>query len=395
MSSGYDSGAIACELTKQNVKFTAYSIANIEDKEVLNERAKIIKDCKIINLERESFLGARNFLKKNAEEYKFNIDNGEKEEYNNLISRKNYNKLKEEKLLEVLNFRKDGQILTNDNGAIGCSYICSSAIKKNQKIYLSGSGADEIFSDYGFNRIKYYGHSSIGGYFPENLSIVFPWKNFFHNTQRAYLMKEEHVAGAYGIEGRYPFLDKYVVQEFLWITSELKNKNYKSPLCNYLTINNFPFEKNQKTGFGCGFSGPSSNNKNYEKLSNEKLNALKSKKNTGIVQLFNNYKRKSYENYYIIDKTKIKHINGNLYTVPISINIPGIKYFDKCKFYLLENNKPIGRNELYHQLIAKNGYGLYNFWTSKLLYFSSSDGSDPRTNGYEYSIDKIQDNYFL
>ena len=80
MSSGYDSGAIACELTKQNVKFTAYSIANIEDKEVLNERAKIIKDCKIINLERESFLGARNFLKKNAEEYKFNIDNGEKEE---------------------------------------------------------------------------------------------------------------------------------------------------------------------------------------------------------------------------------------------------------------------------------------------------------------------------
>ena len=208
-------------------------------------------------------------------------------------------------------------------------------------------------------------------------------------------MKEEHVAGAYGIEGRYPFLDKYVVQEFLWITSELKNKNYKSPLCNYLTINNFPFEKNQKTGFGCGFSGPSSNNKNYEKLSNEKLNALKSKKNTGIVQLFNNYKRKSYENYYIIDKTKIKHINGNLYTVPISINIPGIKYFDKCKFYLLENNKPIGRNELYHQLIAKNGYGLYNFWTSKLLYFSSSDGSDPRTNGYEYSIDKIQDNYFL
>ena len=78
MSSGYDSGAIACELTKQNVKFTAYSIANIEDKEVLNERAKIIKDCKIINLERESFLGARNFLKKNAEEYKFNIDNGER-----------------------------------------------------------------------------------------------------------------------------------------------------------------------------------------------------------------------------------------------------------------------------------------------------------------------------
>jgi asparagine synthetase B (glutamine-hydrolysing) len=398
LSGGYDSGAIACELTKQNVNFTAYSIANVEDKNVLNERAKIVKDCNIINLERESFLKARDFLKKNAEEYKLNIDNGEKEEYNNLISNKNYNKNQAEKLLEVLNFRKNGQILTDDNGAIGCSYICSLAIKEKQKIYLSGSGADEIFSDYGFNGIKYFNHSSIGGYFPENLSIVFPWKNFFHNTQRAYLMKEEHVAGAYGIEGRYPFLDKYVVQEFLWLLSELKNKNYKSPLFNYLTTNNFSFEKNQKTGFGCGFAGPSNNNKNYEQLSNQTINDSKNRKVSDIVQSrkvdFNNYKRKSYENYYIIDKSKIKHVNNNLYRVPININIPGIKYFDKCNFYVIENNIPIGRNESNHKLISDNGHGLYNFWASNVLYFSSSDGSDPLTNGYEYSIDKIQTNYY-
>ena len=30
-------------------------------------------------------------------------------------------------------------------------------------------------------------------------------------------MKEEMVAGAYGIETRYPFLDRDVVQEFLWL----------------------------------------------------------------------------------------------------------------------------------------------------------------------------------
>lgn len=398
LSGGYDSGAIACELTKQNIDFTAYSIANVEDKEVLNERAKIVKDCNIINLERESFLKARDFLKKNAEEYKLNIDSGEKEKYHNLINTKNYNKNHAESILNALNFRKTGQILTDDNGAIGCSYICSLAIKQNQKIYLSGSGADEIFSDYGFNGIKYFNHSSIGGYFPEILSIVFPWKNFFHNTQRAYLMKEEHVAGAYGIEGRYPFLDKYVVQEFLWLLSELKNKNYKSPLFNYLTTNNFSFEKNQKTGFGCGFSAPSNNNKNYEQLSNETINNSKNRKVTDIDQSrkvdFNNYKRKSYENYYIIDKSKIKHVNNNLYKVPININIPGIKYFDKCNFYVIENNIPIGRNESNHKSISDNGHGLYNFWTSGILYFSSSDGSDPRTNGYEYAIDKIQNNYY-
>ena len=443
LSSGYDSGAIACELTKQKVNFTAYSIANVEDKEVLNERSKIVKNCKKINLERESFLEARDFLKKNAEEYKLNIDNGEKEEYNNLINTINYDKNKANQLLKVFNFRKDGQILTDDNGekeiynnlintikynenkanqllevfnfrkdsqiltddngAIGCSYICSLAIKKNQKIYLSGSGADEIFSDYGFNRIKYFNHSSIGGYFPENLSIVFPWKNFFHNTQRAYLMKEEHIAGAYGIEGRYPFLDKYVVQEFLWLSPELKNKNYKSPLYNYLTINNFAFEKNQKTGFGCGFSSKSNNNNNtnieYQILSENEINNSKNKKVTDIdcdkkKINFNNYIRKSYENYYIIDKKKINHIKKKLYTVPIDINIPGIKYYNKCKFYLLENNIPIGKHEFYHNNIAENGNGLYNFWTSNTLYFSSSDGSDPRTNGYEYAIDKIQTNYY-
>lgn len=401
LSSGYDSGAIACELTKQNVNFTAYSIANVEDKEVLNERSKIIKNCKIINLERKSFLEARDFLKKNAEEYKLNIDNGEKEQYDNLINTNNYNKKKAEKLLEVLNFRKKNQILTDDNGAIGCSYICSLAIKENKKIYLSGSGADEIFSDYGFNGIKYFNHSSVGGYFPENLSIVFPWKNFFHNTQRAYLMKEEHTAGAYGIEGRYPFLDKYVVQEFLWLSHELKNKNYKSPLCNYLKINNFAFEKNQKTGFGCGFSSKTNNNTNieYEILSENEINNSKNKKVTDIDSgqkkiNFNNYIRKSYENYYIIDKKKIKHIKKNLYTVPIDINIPGIKYYNKCKFYLLENNIPIGKNEFYHNNIAENGNGLYNFWTSNLLYFSSSDGSDPIKNMYQYSIDKIQNNYY-
>ena len=93
------------------------------------------------------------------------------------------------------------------------SYICSLAKPNKELIYLSGSGADEIISDYGFNKVKHYSHSTIGGYFPEDLSSVFPWKNFFGNTQRAYLMKEETVTGTWGVEGRYPFLDKYHKRE--------------------------------------------------------------------------------------------------------------------------------------------------------------------------------------
>ena len=82
-------------------------------------------------------------------------------------------------------------------------------------------------------------------------------------------MKEEVVSGTHGVEGRYPFLDKNVVQEFLWLTPELKNKNYKSVIYNYLKKENYPFEENKKVGFGCGFSGPSHN----EKESFKKINS--------------------------------------------------------------------------------------------------------------------------
>ena len=145
---------------------------------------------------------------------------------------------------KLIDFRKIKQVLTDDNGSIGSGHICSLAKNNEELIYLSGSGADEIFSDYGYKGIKHYGHSTIGGKFPDDLSLVFPWKNFFGNTQRAYLMKEEYVTGSYGVEGRYPFLDLDVVQEFLWLSAGLKNNYYKAPLHNDLTINNFPFKEN-------------------------------------------------------------------------------------------------------------------------------------------------------
>ena len=65
----------------------------------------------------------------------------------------------------------------------------------------------------------------------------------------SYLVKEEYVAGSYGLETRYPFLDKKVVQEFLWLKAELKNRNYKSVIDAYLTSEDYPFEKNKKRGF--------------------------------------------------------------------------------------------------------------------------------------------------
>jgi asparagine synthetase B (glutamine-hydrolysing) len=139
--------------------------------------------------------------------------------------------------------------LIYDSGSRGLSLICDQARSEGFKIYLSGSGADEIISDYGYGGNKIFPHSNFGGLFPEDLSTIFPWASFYGSTMQSYLAKEEYVSGSYGIEGRYPFLDRDVVQEFLWLTADLKNSKYKSCIDEYLMRNQYPYQAGIKTGF--------------------------------------------------------------------------------------------------------------------------------------------------
>ena len=76
---------------------------------------------------------------------------------------------------------------------------------------------------------------------PKKLNKVFPWENFYYGAQSSYLAKEENIAGSFGIETRYPLLDFQVVQEYLHLSHKLKNKEYKSPISNFLRLNNYPF----------------------------------------------------------------------------------------------------------------------------------------------------------
>jgi asparagine synthetase B (glutamine-hydrolysing) len=88
--------------------------------------------------------------------------------------------------------------------------------------------------------------SQFKGLFPDKLE---EWKNFTGSCMYSYLGKEECVGGSWNVETRYPFLDKEFVQEFLWLKPELKNRNYKAPIYEYLTSKGFPFELNRKIGF--------------------------------------------------------------------------------------------------------------------------------------------------
>lgn len=229
LSSGYDSGVIACELFKCQIPYKVYSVMGKENPDILHARHNIINkfaevEMLDIRLDRER---CRQYIHNNIDSFRFNIYTSNQSKYDRYFNAN----------------------LHDDYGAIGLTYICEHAKKDNRKIYLSGQGADEIFADYGHNGESKGRHSEFGGLFPKDLSTIFPWPNFFESSQEAFLVKEEYIAGAFGLETRYPFLDKDVVQEFLWLDSDLKNKHYKSVLHNYLSENNFPFEVNKKRGF--------------------------------------------------------------------------------------------------------------------------------------------------
>lgn len=198
LSSGFDSGLLALEMTNQKVDFLSLSIFEGENKEILSERIGLIdKNKKII------------------------IDN---------------NLLQEFKKLE-----NDEYDFKSDKAAFGIFNAFKMAREYGKNVLISGHGADEIICDYGFNGKKIYEQSTFGGYFPEDLTSVFPWNNFFEGTQQIYLSKEESIASYFGIESRYPFLDVALVQEFLWLKPELKNTNYKGCIQSYLKTYNYPY----------------------------------------------------------------------------------------------------------------------------------------------------------
>ena len=221
LSAGYDSGAITCELLNQGVDFKAYTIMSNENEDIVEQRHSMLENGEMIYLGVNEYYGVAGYLEDNCEDFFY------KDRY------KNYD-------------------IKEDKASMGLGAICGRANQNNERIYLSGQGADEIISDYGFNGNKIYNHSSFGGLFPKDLNDIFPWHSFYDGTQIQYLNKEEYVAGAYGIETRYPFLDTQLVQEFLWLSSDLKNKKYKAPIAEYLEKYNFPFEEGKKTGFQAG-----------------------------------------------------------------------------------------------------------------------------------------------
>lgn len=216
LSSGYDSGCIVSAMLNLDKQFNTYTFKGVEDINTLEKRKNIVE----IN---------NKFFYINPKE---NIE----EKYNEYFKRiENYT-----------SYHIDGTPYSDIYDAYSCFgiyQIFQKARNDKQIIFLSGHGGDEICSDYGNT-----GNISASILELNYTNVRSKWPNFDSSYGRNIIQMFERVCGCFGIEARYPFLDKQVVQEFLWLSDSLKNKEFKQCLAQYMRKTNFPFLENKKCG---------------------------------------------------------------------------------------------------------------------------------------------------
>jgi len=142
------------------------------------------------------------------------------------------------------------------------------------------------------------------------------------------LAKEEIISGLHGIEGRYPYLDKDVVQSYLHITHDLKNIDYKAPMKYLFEKLNYPYEE-EKIGFNL-------NLKDHAVYFTEKKQIVSHTTN-------NSYGNKLLKNYNIGDTIKLQKGEETMIFNIVNKTVTGDKvvlYFDnELTNELLENRR--------------------------------------------------------
>ncbi len=221
LSSGYDSGAVMCVLDNfvTNGPFNVFCFLQNENLSVLKERLQYGTGKSVFvkrNLVDEELIEVKSKINSQTEDFWYGQN--------------------------CLDKQTDGK---QDSGAIGMYYMLEKMKSiRNIKVQISGQGGDEIMS----NLQSYRFGQPNPRFFSKRLNESFPYANFYDGANSSYLNKEEVVAGSLGIETRYPFLDKAVVQEYLSLRSDLKNKNYKAPLHELFELTNYPYCQ-EKRGF--------------------------------------------------------------------------------------------------------------------------------------------------
>jgi hypothetical protein len=96
----------------------------------------------------------------------------------------------------------------------------------------------------------------------------------------------------------------------------------------------------------------------------------------------------------VVEPTEMRHEIGKAWYVELppgwQATADGVDHPRRSTAVLLEDGRPLGPAHAIHATIRESGGGAYSHWLG-LLYFSSSDGSDPRANGREYVLEDRAD----
>lgn len=119
-------------------------------------------------------------------------------------------------------------------------------VKRNKKIVITGNGGDEIYNDWQRQQL---GHtwSKTNGSFPSSLQLVWPWHNF-NGRMQLNNTRIDFLAGYFGVETRNPLTDIDLVQAWINTTSQKKN-SYKSWMKIYMDQEKYPYTMKKVHGF--------------------------------------------------------------------------------------------------------------------------------------------------
>jgi len=206
MSGGLDPGVIVVEEVAQGLKFFVYCAPEGEDIEVIGQRLALLDHHRI--------------------PYELVLPTGKEIQRTQELLQSDFGDFAEQAPRFPEHHHNPG--LANIPGYVAAGVIYSRAINRGLKTSISGVACDGITTDYASGSLNL---SSMRGNW--RLAQTQKWRNCGGGWQSVFLQAAERVAGQFGVESRFPFLDKAVVSEFVNLPIPACYEPLKRPLIDF------------------------------------------------------------------------------------------------------------------------------------------------------------------
>jgi hypothetical protein len=84
---------------------------------------------------------------------------------------------------------------------------------------------------------------------------------------------------------------------------------------------------------------------------------------------------------------KVYHEDGYCYAAPVDVSLVSDRE-GRSRLRVYEDSRPLPTPHALHETIRREGRGAFSHW-GDLVYFSTSDNTDPRTNSRAYTVAEV------